>query len=174
MKRIAIDMDEVIADAILKITNLYERDFSIRLTAEQLQGKHIEEIIPTEHGGKIREYILAEGFFRDLNVIPNSQEVIYQLSQKYEIFITTAAMEFRTCFTDKFDWLHEHFPFIPWQNIVFCGDKGIINADYLIDDHVRHFKRFRGQGILFTSPHNVFETGYPRVNNWKEVGDMFL
>ena len=55
------------------------------------------------------------------------------------------------------------------MNFVFCGDKSIINADYLIDDHVRYIKRFLGQGILFTSPNNINETGYFRVNNWHEV-----
>jgi 5'(3')-deoxyribonucleotidase len=67
-----------------------------------------------------------------------------------------------------------HFPFIPWTHIVFCGDKSIIRADYLIDDRSRHFKHFMGQGILFTSPHNVHETWTPRVNNWQEVAALLL
>jgi len=57
---------------------------------------------------------------------------------------------------------------------VFCGNKSIINADYLIDDHVRNIKQFSGQGILFTAPHNINETGYVRVNNWQEVKNYFL
>ncbi len=39
MKRIAIDMDEVIADANLRIIDWYERDFRRRVTFEELQGK---------------------------------------------------------------------------------------------------------------------------------------
>jgi 5'-nucleotidase len=174
MKRIAVDMDETIADALVKLRNLYENDFNRWITDDELHGKSLRDVIPPEHQDKLKEYLHSEGFFRDLHVMPDSQEVLRALTQKYEVFITSAAMEFRTCFTDKFDWLAEHFPFIPWQNIVFCGDKRILQADFLIDDHARHFKRFGGQGILFTSPHNVHETGYPRVNNWKEVEAMFL
>jgi 5'(3')-deoxyribonucleotidase len=46
--------------------------------------------------------------------------------------------------------------------------------DYLVDDHVRHFQRFTGQGILFASPHHIHETEYVRVNNWLEVKRYFL
>jgi 5'(3')-deoxyribonucleotidase len=174
MKRIAIDMDEVIADANLRIIDWYERDFSRRITFEELHGKSFMDVVLPEHRPKIREYLHTDGFFKDMAVIENSQEVIAELSKKYEIFITTAAMEFPTSFVHKYEWMKEHFPFIPWSHIVFCGDKSIINADYLIDDRSRHFKHFRGQGILFTSPHNVLEDWNPRVNNWKEVADLLL
>ena len=66
----------------------------------------------------------------------------------------TAAMEVPCSFTAKFQWLERHFPFLPPDNIVFCGNKGIIAADYLIDDNVYQLDRFRGEGILFTTPHN--------------------
>jgi 5'(3')-deoxyribonucleotidase len=109
-----------------------------------------------------------------MSVIEGSQEVILALSKKYEIFIATAAMEFPTSFVHKYEWLKTHFSFIPWTHFVFCGDKSILQADYLIDDHVRNFKRFTGQGILFTSPHNVHDEWTPRVNNWQEVAALLL
>jgi len=77
-------------------------------------------------------------------------------------------------FAAKFRWLERHFPFLPPSHIVFCGDKGIIDADYLIDDNPRQFRRFRGEGILFTSPHNKLIKGYRRVNNWLDVEELFL
>ena len=78
-------------------------------------------------------------------------------------------MEVPSSFADKFQWLERHFPFIPPSRIVFCGDKNIVNADVLIDDRSRHFKGFRGTGILFTAPHNVTETADLRANNWNDV-----
>lgn len=104
----------------------------------------------------------------------DSQEVIQSLSQQYEIYITTAAMEFPSSFTAKYEWLREHFDFLDEMNFVFCGDKSIIHVDYLIDDNARHFEHFSGQGILFTAPHNWNVTGYDRVNNWQEVRHYFL
>ena len=37
---------------------------------------------------------------------------------------------------DKFDWLADHFPFISWTNIIFCGEK-IVNTDIMIDDRIK-------------------------------------
>lgn len=119
-------------------------------------------------------YLKDPTFFRDLEVMQGSQQVIKELTGHYEVFITTNAMEFPTSFTAKYEWLKEHFGFLNEMNFVFCGHKSILNADYLIDDNVRHFKHFNGQGILFSAPHNSKETGYERVNNWQEVKRFFL
>jgi 5'-nucleotidase len=174
MQRIAIDMDEVIADAYHRFYAWYERDFNLKISQDQIAGKYLRDIVPDEHRERVMQYPHTEGFFKDLPVMKDSKEVILKLSKKYEIFIASAAMEFKHSFVHKHEWLREHFPFIPWTHVVFCGDKSILNADYLIDDHVRHFKHFSGQGILFTSPHNVNVEWNPRVDNWKEVADLFL
>jgi 5'-nucleotidase len=153
-QRIAIDMDEVIANTLQKIKGLN---------------------LPSDaHKDLIDQHIRMPRFFRDLPVMADSQDIVKRLSEKYEIFIATAAMEFPTSFLDKYEWLEEHFPFIPGSHIVFCGDKSIVHADYLIDDNARHFQAFSGEGILFSSPHNAEVVGYRRVNNWQEVGTMFL
>ena len=58
-------------------------------------------------------------------------------------------------------WIRErrHFPFIPEKNIVFCGDKRVVDADYLIDDEAKHFAGFRGTGILFSAPQTCTSGG---------------
>lgn len=174
MQRLAIDMDEVIADANHRFFSWYERDFNVKIEAGVVHGKHLRDAVPPEHQARVRGYPHVEGFFKDLPVMPGSQEVLLELSKKYEIFIASAAIEFKTSLVHKLEWLEIHFPFISWQNIVFCGDKSIVNADYLIDDHVRNFAGFRGQGILFSAPHNQNETWSPCVNDWYEVADMLL
>ena len=173
MKRIAVDMDEVIADAVASLLASYNAEFNETLTARDFHGREIRDALHPERRSSIDAYLRADGFFRNLAVMPDSQEVIAGLSERFEVFITTAAMEFPNSFTAKYEWLREHFSFIPDSHLVFCGDKSIISADYLIDDRPRHFEHFVGQGILFTGPHNVAETRYPRVNNWREVAAMF-
>jgi 5'(3')-deoxyribonucleotidase len=66
-----------------------------------------------------------------------------------------------------------HFPFIAPSRIVFCGDKSIIDADYLIDDQPRHFARFKGRALLFSAPHNAADTRYERVGSWADVRMRF-
>ena len=170
--RIAIDMDEVMADTLGKMIECYNRDYNDTITPDHLHGKKLRHV--AKCGSEVSRYFDDPLFLRDLAVLPDSREVIRELQTRYEIFIASAAMEVPASFTAKYEWLKEHFDFIPSSHIVFCGDKSVINADFLIDDHAHQFERFRGQGILFTASHNVEETRYPRVSNWKEVAEMFL
>lgn len=174
MKRIAIDMDEVIADALAEYLQRYNTDFNAKLTKQDVIGKRIAELAPPEHLPRLRSYFHEESFFRDLEVMEGSQEVIRDLMDRYEVYIVTAAMEVPCSFTAKFQWLERHFPFLPADNIVFCGNKGIIAADYLIDDNVYQLDRFHGEGILFTTPHNFYESKYKRVDDWPGVRKLFL
>jgi 5'(3')-deoxyribonucleotidase len=174
MKRIAIDMDEVMADTIGHFLTRYNSEFGMNVNTDDFYGKHVFEVIEVEHRPLAREYFQDEKFFADIPVMPDSAEVIEELTTKFEVFITTAAMDVPCSFSAKFQWLAEHFPFISPQQIVFCGDKSIVAADYLIDDSLRQLTSFRGEGIIYTAPHNVHETRFRRVNNWGDVRGMFL
>jgi 5'(3')-deoxyribonucleotidase len=174
MKRIAIDMDEVVADTMARYLELYNADFGLQFTREHFYGRRVFEVIDATHIPKARAYFEQESFFAEIPVMPGSQEVVRALSEQYEIFITTAAMDVPCSFSAKYEWLRRHFPFVPVRHIVFCGDKSIISADYLIDDDPRHFRKFQGEGILYTAPHNVHETLFRRVENWDDVRAMFL
>jgi 5'(3')-deoxyribonucleotidase len=132
------------------------------------------EVIEQAHHSRAREYFQQGHFFAEIPVMPDSPEVVEALMTKYDVFITTAAMDVPCSFEAKFRWLQRYFPFIPSSNVVFCGDKSIIAADYMIDDNVRHLAKFRGEGIIYTAPHNVRETRFRRVSNWKDVRKMFL
>lgn len=172
-KRIAIDMDEVIADTVAKFAHLYQRDHGISLTPELLHGKEIREALPPDLIDTVREYINQKGFFRDLEVMPDSQRVLEELAQKYDVFIVSAAMEFPNSLEDKLHWLGDHFPFISWTNIIFCGYK-IINTDIIIDDRTKNFKGFAGRTLLYSSPHNALLTEFERVSSWNEVAGLLL
>ncbi|GGD25475.1 5' nucleotidase, NT5C type [Pontibacillus salipaludis] len=173
MERIAVDMDDVIADPLSKHIEVFNERFNEDISIQDLQGKYLTEIRPNLQV-EIMNILSEPNFFCDLEVMEDSQEVLKELSQFYEIFIVTAAMEIPTSFTSKYKWLKGNFSFLNKNNFVFCGDKSIVNADYLIDDNPKHFKRFKGKGILFNSPYNSSETGYYRVNSWKEIRNYFL
>ncbi len=167
-------MDEVLADALAEHLARYNRDHGESITKDELNGKWLWDIVSADHHERLESYLRSEDFFEDLPVLEHSQEVLRKLSEHYEIFIATAAMEFPNSFGSKYRWLRRHFPFVPPTHFVFCGDKSILLADYLIDDSARHFERFKGQGILFSAPHNLHVTGVTRVSSWREVEEFFL
>jgi 5'-nucleotidase len=172
--RIAVDMDEVLADTMAGELEWLHREYGHRLTPEQTAGRPLTDFIPEEHYRRLEEVLSEGNFFADLPVMDGSRSTMLELTGKHEVFIATAAMEYPGSFAAKFQWLAHHFPFISPSQIVFCGDKSILSADYLIDDNDRNFRGFRGQGLLFSAPHNMNVTGYPRVNGWIEVRRMFL
>ena len=171
--RIAIDMDEVMADAMAEHLRRYNAAYGASLTTADVCGRHLEDCIPPAHRAAA-EAMLDASFFEDLAVLPDCQAVVRELTARYDVFIASAAMDVPCSFDAKYRWLRRHFPFIPPSHIVFCGDKSIVDADYLIDDRARHFARFKGKPLLFSAPHNAAESGYPRVASWKEVRDHFV
>ncbi|MCU6708246.1 5'-3'-deoxyribonucleotidase [Paenibacillus sp. J5C_2022] len=173
MKRIAIDMDEVIADTAVDHLEQFNDRYNDNVTLEELEGTTLVKIRP-HRKAEIESYFASETFFRNLKVIEHSQDVIRELQERYEIYIATAAMEVPASFMAKYEWLQENFPFISDQQFVFCGDKSVIHADYLIDDNVKQLRKFTGQGILYTAAHNKYESGFHRVHDWHEVRELFL
>lgn len=174
MKRIAIDMDEVMADTMNQCLTRYNKDYACELKSADFHGRRLWDVIKEEHWPSIREYFNDPEFFSDIDLMLDAQVVIRELMERYEVFVVTAAMDVPCSFAAKFSWLQKHFPFIPTDNIVFCGNKGIVLADYLIDDNLRQLRSFTGEGILFTAPHNIAETEFRRVNSWGDVRTLFL
>ena len=123
----------------------------------------------------INEYVYAKGFFRTAPVVKDSVEVLTELNKTYELFIVSAAMEFPQSLPEKLEWLNEHFSFLSWQQIVFCGSKKIVDADIMIDDHFKNLDLFKGTSLLFTQPHNQLKNDgrHKRVDSWKEIALFF-
>ncbi len=164
-------MDGVMADLNQHYINWYEERTGERINREQLKGLPETTGFPQE--GIVPKFLHTPGFFRTAPVIPGSQEVIRELMEDYEVFIVSAAVEFPQSLTEKIDWLAEHFPFISWKNIVFCGLKTIVQADYMIDDYDKNLRYFKGERLLFTAPHNVNYMDYNRYDTWEEVAAFF-
>jgi 5'(3')-deoxyribonucleotidase len=173
MRRICVDMDEVMADTLAEHLRRYNQTFDEELTPLDLAGKGLWEIAPQDRQLQLRAFLDAEDFFENLALMPGAQAVLEQLSSRFEIFIATQAMAVPNSLGPKYRWLQRHFPFISPRNYVFCGDKSILRADYLIDDLPKNLLRFEGMGLLYSAPHNLDATGFLRVDNWEEVALYF-
>lgn len=173
MARICVDMDEVMADTLAEHLRRYNQAFDEEVTTDDLAGKGLWEIAPLDRQQQLRAFLDAEDFFEDLPLMPHAQTVLKALSTRFEIFIATQAMTVPNSLGPKYRWLQRHFSFIPPTNYVFCGNKNILRADYLIDDLPRNLQRFEGQGLLYTAPHNLTATGFTRVKDWLEVAGYF-
>ncbi|MDF2454699.1 MAG: 5 nucleotidase, deoxy, cytosolic type [Cytophagaceae bacterium] len=170
-KRIAVDMDGVLADVYEQFFRLDEIKTGTRKTLESVTG--VLELEAFQFG---RDHVLSDDFFRTAPVMKDSQQILEQLHQQYEVFIVSSATEFPKSLSEKQAWLGEHFPFISWKQMVFCGSKAIIQADIMIDDHFKNLDYFTGQTILFSQPHNALADAgkHRRVSTWKEIEKLLL
>jgi len=173
VRRICIDMDEVIADTLSEHLRRYNQEFDESITPDDLAGKGLWEVTPHDRQLQLRAFLDAEDFFEDLPLMPDAQDVLKSLTARFEIFIATSAMTVPNSLGPKYRWLQRHFSFIPPTNYVFCGNKNILLADYLIDDLPRNLAHFRGHGLLYSAPHNKNVTGFTRVDDWQQVADFF-
>ncbi len=172
--RIAIDMDDTLADTLAHHLEIYNCEFGECLTKADCRGRALADVVRTEHRQRVLDHPRAAGFWRDIGPMPRSGEILQALMARYEVFLTSAAMEYPASFGPKYQWIKTHFEYFPDSHIVFCGDKSILSADFLIDDHARHFERFKGAGLLFDAPHNCHEQRYPRLLDWTEIEARFL
>lgn len=171
-KSIAIDMDGVLADVEAHFLSWYKRDYNITMTKEDLHGKSEEEAFPER--GIIKKFASSPGFFLTVPVMHGAIKAVESLNEKYNVYVVSAAMEFPQSLTEKKQWLENNFPSISWKNIIFCGNKSIINTDYMIDDHIKNLDFFGGETIMFNAFHNVKYDHHTRVNGWEEVTDLLL
>lgn len=173
-ERIAIDMDGVLVNTPLRAVEWYKRDFGIELDLAAIHGQRLYDIVDPAHRDTVKMYPHQLGYFADLPPMEDGIETVRALSERYEIFITTAAMQFQHSLNDKYNWLSEHLSFTNWQQWVFCGAKSVIRADYMIDDHIFNLDVFEGKGFLFTQHHNRHIKGYHRVDNWQQIAEALL
>jgi 5'(3')-deoxyribonucleotidase len=167
-------MDEVMADTLAEHLRRYNEHYDEALRPEDLAGRPLWQITPQDRQEQLRAFLDAEDFFEDLPLMPDAQPVLRELSERFEIFVATQAMAVPNSLGPKYRWLQRHFPFIPPTHYIFCGNKSILLADYLIDDQPKNLNLFQGQGLLYTAPHNVNATGFVRVSNWREVAEYFV
>lgn len=170
-KTLGIDMDGVLADIELQMIYHYKQRYGVQLTREDIQGLAHEQAFPLD--AETNSILYSPGFFRTAPVMEGAVEAVRELMEHFNVYIVSAAVEFPLSLHEKLEWLNEHFPFIHWRNITFCGDKSIVHTDYLIDDYCKNLNYCPGKPIMFTAHHNIRETGHIRVNSWKEVLDFF-
>ncbi len=164
-------MDGVLADVYQQFIAMEEKESGTKINRDGLKGLGEYKAFPNG-----RTHVNTKGFFRNAPLMPDAVESLHLLHEQFEVFIVSAAMEFPGSLIEKHEWLSEHFPFISWQQIAFCGSKKIIKGDIMIDDHFKNLDNFEGQTILFTQPHNEGQSnrGHTRINNWPEIIKLLI
>ncbi len=168
-KQLLVDMDGVLAGVYSHLINLEFKETGLKMTQKSLEGKLEEEAFPS-----FNKLVRSKGFFRTPPVMKDSVEGLNYLNNKYKVLIVSSATEFPNSLNEKQAWLNEHFPFITWKQMIFCGSKDSISGDIMIDDHPKNLSTFNGKRIMFSQLHNVHvaDSSYERVSDWKRIMEI--
>jgi len=169
-KVIAIDMDDTLAGFLEGLVEVVNRLEGENVKVEDIKSWDMHKYFKCGH--KIYNYLTYE-LFRDLRVFDDAIEVVKSLQESYDVFIVSSATSTPKSMLAKVEWLEEWFPFINKKNIVLCGDKSIIKADYMVDDGVHNLETFSGCSILYDAPHNQNENRFLRAYDWKDIERIF-
>jgi len=101
--RIAVDMDEVIADYFGEQVTRYEAWSGTAVDISATEGKRLRECVPPEHREFISRLPGMPGFFANLKMIEGSRDALQILSQHSRIYIVSAATEYPNSLREKFD-----------------------------------------------------------------------
>lgn len=75
--------------------------------------------LPTEMG--VLQLVNNDGFFRNLNPVPQVKEIVDRLISKGKSVYILSATPNSLCAGDKTDWLGEHYPNIDKGNIFYVN-----------------------------------------------------
>lgn len=181
-KTIMVDMDDVITTGgFLHLINEY---LKTNYTEDDFESFYMQDIVPNKD--EFFKWFKTHNMYDYCSLTPNVYEVLEKLSKNYEIFIGTSYI-IRDIIKDtafllpqKYEFLINTFPFINPNNIIFLGNKSVLNCDIKIDDRIDNLDGAKTK-ILFTAWHNkniskdeLNSKDIKRANNWKEIENIFL
>ena len=183
MKRLMIDMDNCITDAyfIETVNDFLGTNYKL----EEQTNFYLQQLVPEEKREEYWKYMLEHTFYGDCPLMDNAYEVLKELNEKYELYITTTYF-YRDSnpdisakvLKDKYDYLKEKLPFISPKQYIFIDNKNLIQWDIAIDDRIHNLQNAKKK-LLMNAWHNqdiskeqLDKDGIVRVNNWNEILEL--
>lgn len=179
-KILLLDLDSCLNNLDEVWLRYYNKDYNDNLTTEDMIRWETYTVVKPECGHKIYDYLLLPGFFRDLGIKPNAYEVTKWLQQYVDIYIVTAYIV-STC-VDKIEWIKKRLPHIDTEKVIFCNNKGLLKAQYMIDDGSHNILNFHktnpcGLPIILDAAWNRDlkdkYNKFVRVKDWLEIQEVF-
>ena len=160
IKRIIMDLDEVVVDFIEPLIAEYNRRYSSDITIEDIT----QWALPADMCAIFRE----RNFFINLIPYPESIRALELLRARgHEVIIATSPSGDPHIAEQKLTWCQDFLPGFP---VVITERKDILKGDMMVDDCVEHLRNFDGIRVIMDRPWNRNEAvrGY-RAWDWDEI-----
>lgn len=183
MKKIMIDMDNVITDGVFLnyINEYFNQDYKLGDFKEYC---YVQGLVGDNND--FWEFVSKKNFYENAPLISNCYEVLKKLNKKYELYIVTAYLwnESKDIsginLMNKYNYLRNMLPFINPDKFIFASNKRIMNFDIRIDDRISNLDGAEIK-LLFNAWHNqeydseeLNKNNIIRVDGWKDIEKILL
>lgn len=177
--RIAVDVDDVVADLMSEWLRRYNNDWNDTLRVEDVHTWDLTKVVKPECGEQIYEYLQDTDLYEKVFPIPNAAVSVEKLRYAgHDIVFATSNVYGMS--DQKLRWLFKYgfISKLSFDEVVVMVDKTMLRANVIIDDKPSLIARWAqqrlGEGILFEQPWNKYEFRYSmsrvhRVDNWPEI-----
>lgn len=171
--RIAIDIDNVIANLQLTVVNLFNDKYGTNYTLNDFDDFNIENVLPFQEAIDMKEMYASEDIYNHVKPIAGSQDGVRKLiSAGHEVYLVTDAIPKN--YYNKVQWIKNFFPIIDEAHIVSMKHKQLFKCDVMIEDNVHnliagtHYHRIC---LDYKWNRNVRDWVYDihRCSNWHEI-----
>ncbi len=188
IKRIGIDLDEVLADFVPSYINFHNLNFGTKIELASFTSFDLSEVYKTSREEveiRVRKFYKSEEF-HNLKPVRGAITAVKKLSKKFELFIITSRPEIvsestlywiKKHFTKQFKKIH--FAFNPYLKSSYLKKKSdiakLLNVDLFIEDNLDFATSVAKSGIkvlLFNRLWNQAKSLHPnitRVSSWKDI-----
>lgn len=167
---IALDIDNTINNLAEAILSVYNEDYNDSLKLDDITDYYIERFVKPEAKKDFWKLFVEKETWKRIK--PINVKAVQWLIDNHTVYFVTAT---EPCNLEKKqNWLGRNFKNIDIRKrLVRCYDKGLINADILIDDCTKNLKEFKGIGVCINYPWNQDWDGI-RVDNIETFINEFI
>lgn len=185
MKRIGIDLDQVLADFSAAFDEFHDTHYGTDFRTNPPSDFYLSKILDIseeEELDRVRKFYDTH-FFLEMKPFPDAVSAIEELSQRYQLFVITSRPEFVEKETKA--WIAKYFPDcftdIILTNHYFGGTKKKSavclenKIDYMVEDMAHYANDCAEAGVptfLITRLWNINEklaSNVTRVDNWADI-----
>lgn len=173
---VLVDMDSILADFCGGMIDLHKQETGEVLTQDEVGAWDFV----FSNGKDCYYYFSRPGFFRNLKLIDGAREAIKAFKAAGHDVVIVSAATLTHGPGEKFEWLGQHLPMIPRNDVIFCKRKEFVRGDVLIDDYPHNAKAWKeahpnGRVLTLKYTYNKDSTDFSlRADHWDEIRSYVL
>jgi len=163
---VLVDMDDTINHFSQMFWQVYNMTYDENVDFTMVNSWNLQDFGRADVN--VYDLLRHPGLFRNLSLKTYAVEFIENLQRQFMVYIVTDSPQgtshqeggnknFANPADDKRQWMREHFPSFPQDQIIICSHKWMIEGDVLVDDKPDTFLEYTARGkkcILIDMPYN--------------------